>query len=156
MKEICHKELARLVGTHGSSPVEPEALEIMVNATVEPDQIDRKKPTDQKKITKLIRKELGVEVSTYREANDKAKVFYDKLYKVRTFHEVFEVLEELENFGIGTSQIKERIMALRKGTPKVIRSITFNPREYLFVDVETGLAQGNEPGRLWLIGIGNG
>ena len=118
--------------------------------------LERKKPTDQKKITKLIRKELGVEVSTYREANDKAKVFYDKLYKVRTFHEAFEVLEELENFGIGTSQVKERIMALRKGTPKVIRSITFNPREYFFVDVETGLAQGNEPGRLWLIGIGNG
>ncbi len=43
MKEICHKELARLVGTHGSSPVEPEDLEIMVNATVEPDQIDRKR-----------------------------------------------------------------------------------------------------------------
>ncbi len=43
MKEICHKGLARLVGTYGSSQIEPNALEIVINASVEPDQIDRKR-----------------------------------------------------------------------------------------------------------------
>lgn len=43
MKEICHKGLARLVGTYGSSQIEPNALEIVINASVEPDQVDRKR-----------------------------------------------------------------------------------------------------------------
>ena len=41
MKEICHKGFARLVGTYGTMPMEPEALEIIINASVEPDQIDK-------------------------------------------------------------------------------------------------------------------
>ncbi|MHA1467228.1 MAG: hypothetical protein ACTSP6_04015 [Promethearchaeota archaeon] len=41
MKEICHKGFARLVGTYGALPMEPEALEIIINASVEPDQIDK-------------------------------------------------------------------------------------------------------------------
>ena len=41
MKEICHKGFARLVGTYGAMPMEPEALEIIINASVEPDQIDK-------------------------------------------------------------------------------------------------------------------
>ena len=43
LKEICHKELARLVGTYRSSSLEQDALEILVNASVEPDQIDRRR-----------------------------------------------------------------------------------------------------------------
>lgn len=43
MKEICHKGLARLVGTYGTFTVEPEVLESIVNASVEPDQIDRRR-----------------------------------------------------------------------------------------------------------------
>ncbi|MHA1251245.1 MAG: hypothetical protein ACTSRP_14745 [Candidatus Helarchaeota archaeon] len=43
MKEIVHKGLTRLVGTYGSSPIESNALEIIINASVEPDQVDRKK-----------------------------------------------------------------------------------------------------------------
>ena len=41
MKDICHKGFARLVGTYGALPMEPEALEIIINASVEPDQIDK-------------------------------------------------------------------------------------------------------------------
>ena len=43
MKEICHKGLAKLVGQYGSSLIDPNALEIVVNASVEPDKIDREK-----------------------------------------------------------------------------------------------------------------
>ena len=41
MKDICHKGFARLVGTYGALQMEPEALEIIINASVEPDQIDK-------------------------------------------------------------------------------------------------------------------
>jgi hypothetical protein len=41
LKEICHKGFARLVGTYGALPMEPEALEIIINASMEPDQIDK-------------------------------------------------------------------------------------------------------------------
>lgn len=43
MKEICHKGLARLVGKYGFSLIEPNALELVVNASVEPDIIDRER-----------------------------------------------------------------------------------------------------------------
>jgi len=43
LKEICHKGLARLVGEYGSSLIEPNALELVVNASVEPDNIDRER-----------------------------------------------------------------------------------------------------------------
>lgn len=36
------------------------------------------------------------------------------------------------------------------------KSITFDPEKTYFIDVETGLAQGFAPGKVWLIGIGNG
>ena len=41
LKEISHKGLARMVGTFGTSPIEHETLEIIVNAAVEPDRIDK-------------------------------------------------------------------------------------------------------------------
>ena len=43
MKEICHKGLAKLVGNYGSSLIEPDALELIVIASVEPDKIDRER-----------------------------------------------------------------------------------------------------------------
>ena len=43
MKDICHEELSRLVGTSGSAPLKPEVLEIIIKASLEPDQIYRKK-----------------------------------------------------------------------------------------------------------------
>ncbi len=41
MKEISHKGLAQMVGTFKTSPIKLETLEIIVNAAVEPDRIDK-------------------------------------------------------------------------------------------------------------------
>ena len=43
MKEICHKGLARLVGEYGSSRIVPNDLELVVKASVEPDNIDKER-----------------------------------------------------------------------------------------------------------------
>ena len=50
-------------------------------------------------------------------------------------------------------QIRERSDSFEWDYPKITRKITINPDEHVFVDVETGLANGDEPGKLWLIGI---
>jgi Icc-related predicted phosphoesterase len=64
-----------------------------------------------------------------------------------------EILEKIESFGINVNTPKERIKSLYWKKPKIIKKITFNPYKQTFVDVETGLANGREPGKLWLIGI---
>lgn len=43
MKDFCHIELARLVGTYGAISMEQWALEMLVNSAVEPDQINKRK-----------------------------------------------------------------------------------------------------------------
>lgn len=43
LREICHKGLARLVGTYGSSPVEPWALKMLIEEAMEPDHINEQK-----------------------------------------------------------------------------------------------------------------
>lgn len=37
--------------------------------------------------------------------------------------------------------------------PKITRNIFLSPEKHMFVDVETGLAKGQETGKLWLIGL---
>jgi len=43
LKEISHKGLAELVGTFGSLQMKPIIINILISASVEPDQIDRKR-----------------------------------------------------------------------------------------------------------------
>jgi len=43
MKEICHKGLAELVGKYGSIPMEAWALEVLIKASIEPDEINKQK-----------------------------------------------------------------------------------------------------------------
>lgn len=43
MKKICHKGLAELVGKYGSIPMEVWALEVLIKASIEPDEINKQK-----------------------------------------------------------------------------------------------------------------
>lgn len=70
-----------------------------------------------------------------------------------TVKKLSEVIKKVEKIGIDTTRIKERIESLKWKKPKIIGKITINPDKHAFVDVETGLAYGFEPGKLWLIGL---
>ncbi|MBT9147795.1 MAG: hypothetical protein DDT32_01560 [Syntrophomonadaceae bacterium] len=71
----------------------------------------------------------------------------------RTPEKIYEAMEKIERLDIDTKKIRERIESLTWKKPKIIRKITINPDEHAFVDVETGLANGPKPGKLWLIGL---
>ncbi|MFX1276037.1 MAG: hypothetical protein ACFFBP_18135 [Promethearchaeota archaeon] len=43
MKEICHKGLARLVGTLGSMPLEPEDLKNVIDGSIDPDNLNKQR-----------------------------------------------------------------------------------------------------------------
>jgi Icc-related predicted phosphoesterase len=60
---------------------------------------------------------------------------------------------EIRRMRISVKRYKERKASLKWNKPKVTGRITLNPDEQAFVDVETGRANGNMPGRLWLIGL---
>jgi Predicted phosphoesterases, related to the Icc protein len=76
-----------------------------------------------------------------------------KLRCIRSPEELYKTMEKIEKLGVGTKRIKERFESLTWKEPKIIRKITINPDKHAFVDVETGLANGPEPGKLWLIGL---
>lgn len=75
-----------------------------------------------------------------------------KQWEQRSPKTLFKTLEEIETLGIDTKKFKERYESLH-GKPKVIAGITIDPDSMVFVDVETGLANGGVPGKLWLIGL---
>lgn len=76
-----------------------------------------------------------------------------ELRSLRTPEEFLETIEKIEKFGVDTKRVKERIKSITWKKPKILRKITINPDKHAFVDVETGLANGPEPGKLWLIGL---
>jgi len=76
-----------------------------------------------------------------------------KLNSVRSLEELYKTIEKIENIGVDTKRIKERIESLKWRKPKIIKNLTINPYKHAFVDVETGLAKGSKPGKLWLIGL---
>jgi len=67
--------------------------------------------------------------------------------------DLLESLDYIEMFDIDTTSIRERLRSLTWKKPKIKRPITLDPHNQAFVDVETGLAQGEVPGKLWLVGI---
>jgi hypothetical protein len=67
--------------------------------------------------------------------------------------ELIEMLSELEKYGLDTAKVNERIMSLEWRRPLIKKPINFDPYIQSYVDVETGLFQGSEPGALWLIGL---
>jgi len=66
---------------------------------------------------------------------------------------LLESLDYIEMFDIDTTLVRERLKSLKWKKPKIKRPITLDPYNQAFVDVETGLAQGGVPGKLWLVGI---
>lgn len=64
-----------------------------------------------------------------------------------------DTLEKIKKLGVDTKRLKERTESRTWEKPKILRKITINPDKHAFVDVETGLANGFEPGKLWLIGL---
>ncbi len=74
-------------------------------------------------------------------------------HKIPKQEQLFGNLKKIENLGVSTKRVKERIKSLKWKKPKIIKKITINPDKHAFVDVETGLANGYEPGKLWLIGL---
>jgi predicted phosphodiesterase len=107
-------------------------------------------------MSKFLTEELLVDIPKYFEKKRLAEGLMKKLYEEMTFEEAYKLLEELEDLEIDTSRIKARIKSLKEQKSQVVKSITFNPKEFYFVDVETGNSRGFIPGKLWLIGIGNG
>ncbi|MBD3230903.1 MAG: hypothetical protein GF329_22180 [Candidatus Lokiarchaeota archaeon] len=76
-----------------------------------------------------------------------------------TIEQAFGILSRIEELGIDVSTFRKRVRSMeseRIDDPLISRGITINTEEQYFVDVETGLARGDTPGELWLIGIGNG
>jgi len=67
--------------------------------------------------------------------------------------DLLESLDYIEMFDIDTTLVRERLNSLKWKKPKIKRPITLDPYNQAFVDVETGLAQGGVPGKLWLVGI---
>jgi Icc-related predicted phosphoesterase len=78
-----------------------------------------------------------------------------ELDNYETSEELDKTLEKVEALGINTKKVKERIESLKWEQPKIIRGISIDPQRHSFIDVETGLSKGSEPGRLWLIGLWN-
>ena len=80
-------------------------------------------------------------------------IYQWKLHNPPTNEKISETLGEIKRLGVNTERVKERIESLTWEKPKITRRITINPDAHAFVDVETGLANGHEPGKLWLIGL---
>lgn len=51
------------------------------------------------------------------------------------------------------SKVRDRLASLGWKVPRIVKRISFNPNNCIFLDVETGLANGGGPGKLWLIGV---
>jgi len=91
------------------------------------------------------------------------EMFYDKdfglYYKKmlpydKTTEEYIENLKEFECMGVSCARrLRERYESLSWRRPNIIKKIRLNPDKFAFVDVETGLSKGSEPGILWLIGL---
>jgi hypothetical protein len=64
-----------------------------------------------------------------------------------------ELFQAAQREGIDTTMIAARVRSLRWRKPRVIDRINLDPEKHVFVDVETGLAEGDKPGQLWLIGV---
>lgn len=50
-------------------------------------------------------------------------------------------------------KLADRVQSLNWNAPKIVSKINFDPDLFAFIDVETGLMNGNNPGNLWLIGV---
>jgi hypothetical protein len=70
-----------------------------------------------------------------------------------TFKNVRRLITLAEKFGIDTETMKKRIASRKWKRPKIKKQISLDTEKCVFVDVETGLADGDEPGKLWLIGL---
>ncbi len=114
-------------------------------------------PEDFKPISKkYLEIELSIDLDDFFQTMKDADALSNAIYEKRNFKETYEFLDRLEEIGIESLTYRNRINSIKKGIPNIKRSITLDPEEYWFVDVETGLASGGEPGKLWLIGIGDG
>lgn len=52
-----------------------------------------------------------------------------------------------------SERVKGRLLSLNWKRPKIVAKLSYNPEKCVYLDVETGLANGGEPGKLWLIGV---
>jgi Icc-related predicted phosphoesterase len=77
----------------------------------------------------------------------------DKVWDCRTYKDVRRLITLAEKFGIDSGTLKERIASINWKRPKIKSQISLDPERRTFVDVETGLSRGEEPGKLWLIGL---
>ncbi len=65
------------------------------------------------------------------------KMSWWKLRNIRSIESIYELLKRVENEGINTKRVKNRIDSFMWERPKIERKITFNSDNYIFVDVET-------------------
>ncbi len=100
--------------------------------------------------------ELEIDLNNFFRTKKRAETLREILYETKDFGKTYEFLDRLEEIGIDTLNFRNRIKSKQTGELRIKRSITFDPNDYWFVDVETGLFSGLEPEKLWLIGIGDG
>ncbi|MFH1879038.1 MAG: metallophosphoesterase [Candidatus Omnitrophota bacterium] len=81
----------------------------------------------------------------------KAEDSFSKINLLSHMNE-FKDLAEKKKLILNT-RVKERLSSLKWKRPKVISRLSFDPDKCVYLDVETGLAKGGEPGKLWLIGV---
>jgi hypothetical protein len=67
--------------------------------------------------------------------------------------ELIEMLSDIEKCCVDTTRVREKIMSLEWSKPLIKKPISFSPHIQSYVDVETGLGEGGEPGYPWLIGL---
>lgn len=111
---------------------------------------------EQDRINKIMQSEFKIDLNESLEQIKNGEELSKKIYRTHEIKEVYKVLDQLDEFKIDITRYRSRLKSMIENKFEILRSITFNPRNCYFVDVETGLAKGDEPGELWLIGIGNG
>lgn len=105
--------------------------------------------------SKVKRKMRESTVSKHKETSNALNEIIKRLnpWRLKASKNFSETLEKIDSLGVDTTTLKERIESINWDTPRIKRRISFNPERHSFVDVETGLAQGLEPGKLWLVGL---
>jgi len=148
--------------------VEPSNYKFFAEAKdLTPEALKDLRPDEREGLKKFISEELLINLEQYHQEVKEAEILLRRFYQKMTYEEAFAFLDRMNDIGIDTQKIKDRIKSQLTGDLEHVASITFDPNMHFFVDVETGLDNQkgpylsalkfskSNPSRVWLIGIGN-
>lgn len=72
---------------------------------------------------------------------------------IRNVDQLVERLRGLERFGLRPQRVIDRLQSMQATKPEIQRRLAPIPGTFAYCDTETGLASGEAPGRLWLVGL---